>query len=153
VVFRNFFAMVTAVALSVVAAFSFSMAAFSFTVTALSVSMMAASAFPMAALLIRKVFPMEPVLELLLGGVPDGNDLPLEIQDLACHGMVEVHGHGIVLDFDYRAFDHLVGAVQHRECPSDLEKIFADHPVNHEGILRDVELAFRVPIPVSVGRL
>jgi hypothetical protein len=162
-VLRNFFgtrtaflmlAMALAVAAFVVT-FAFSVAAFvvtfAFSVAALVLTF--AFAVAMAFSFLRLVFPMEAVFEFIWSSIPHGNDLPFEIQDLACHWMIKVHGDGIFLYGCDCPPDHLVGAVEHRNHGAYLEQVLTDDSVNHEGILRNVKAALRIPLPVALFRL
>ena len=58
---------------------------------------------------------------------------------LACHRRVEVHCDVLVLDFDYHSLADFPCGVQHRDEPSDLEKVLANLSVDHERFLRNVE--------------
>lgn len=89
-------------------------------------------------------------LDLVLRGLAYRYHLPLEIERLACHGVVEVHRHVIVLDLDYLGVANLSGRVEHRDHLSYYQEVLADFPVNSERLLGDVETQFGVALAISL---
>ncbi len=105
-----------------------------------------------AAFALREIFPVQTLLQLLLGGLPHREHLAGEMHGLVGHRMVEVHHHGLVLDFHHLAVDHLSHAVEHRQEPSEHQQVLAQLPVHLEGALRDFDPLLLVIDPVAVLR-
>ena len=118
---------------------------------------MVAVAFPLAAAVVAffrgKEFPVEAFRELLLGRVPDGNHFPAEIQDLAGHRVVEVHGHAVLLHFHDGGVDDAAVGSYHRQDPAHLHQVLAQFTLDGEGGFGEVETALFVVGAVAVLRL
>ena len=95
---------------------------------------------------------MESFFELFLAGFTHALDLPGEVQGLAGHRMVEVHGHAVLAHRLYLALDHLSGGVEHRDDVARHEEVFAHLAVDLECALRNVGLVFRFVCAVAFLR-
>lgn len=112
---------------------SFAMAALVVTfAVALAVAASAALAVMAAATFLRREFAMQAFGQFLLGSVTYRDNLSLEIQCLASHRMIEVHGHCIFVDLGNRALDYHAGAVQQRNHSADDQQVFPDGAVHLE---------------------
>ena len=136
--FAAFFMAVTLVAFLVAMALmaftmSFAMAALVVTfAVALAVAASAALAVMAAATFLRREFAMQAFGQFLLGSVTYRDNLSLEIQCLASHRMIEVHGHCIFVDLGNRALNYHTGAVQQRNHSADDQQVFPDGAVHLE---------------------
>ena len=132
----TFFMTVTLVAFLVAMALmtftmSFAMAALVVTfAVALTVAASATLAVMAAATFLRCKFAMQAFGQFLLGSVTYRDNLSLEIQCLASHRMIEVHGHGIFVNLGNRALDYHAGAVQQRNHSADDQQVFPDGAVH-----------------------
>ena len=112
---------------------SFAMAALVVTfAVALAVAASAALAVMAAATFLRREFAMQAFGQFLLGSVTYRDNLSLEIQCLASHRMIEVHGHCIFVDLGNRALNYHAGAVQQRNYSADDQQVFPDGAVHLE---------------------
>lgn len=112
---------------------SFAMAALVVTfAVALAVAASAALAVMAAATFLRREFAMQAFGQFLLGSVTYRDNLSLEIQCLASHRMIEVHGHCIFVNLGNRALNYHAGAVQQRNHSADDQQVFPDGAVHLE---------------------
>lgn len=112
---------------------SFAMAALVVTfAVAFSMAASAALAVMAAATFLRSEFAMQAFGQFLLGSVTYRDNLSLEIQCLAGHRMIEVHGYGIFVNLGNRALDYHAGAVQQRNHFTDDQQVFPDGAVHLE---------------------
>ena len=86
-----------------------------------------------------KIFTVEAFGKLFFGGIAHGDDLDFEVEGLAGELVVEVHGHGILLDLCNGALDHVSGAVEHRNHGANLEQVFAEYAAYFEGTFGDLD--------------
>ena len=103
--YNLFVVMAAAVAVMVAAAFAVLVVVMTIALAVLGVVMAAALvafavmvATAATALLLRQVFAVEAFLKLFLCSVANGKNLALEVEGLAGHGMVEIHGNGVFLN-------------------------------------------------------
>ena len=75
---------------------------------------------------------MQAFGQFLLGSVTYRDNLSLEIQCLASHRMIEVHGHCIFVNLGNRALNYHAGAVQQRNYSADDQQVFPDGAVHLE---------------------
>ena len=135
-VVTTFFVTVTLVAFVMAMTFvsftmSFAMAALVVTfAVALAMAASAALAVMAAATFLRHEFAMQAFGQFLLCSVTYRDNLSLEIQCLASHRMIEVHGHCIFVNLGNRALDHHAGAVQQRNHSADDQQVFPDGAVH-----------------------
>ena len=116
-------------------AFTMSFAVATLVVTfavALSMAASAALAVMAAATFLRSEFAVQAFGQFLLGSVTYRDNLSLEIQCLAGHRMIEVHGHGIFMNLGNRALDYHAGAVQQRNHFTYDQQVFPDGAVHLE---------------------
>ena len=85
-----------------------------------------------AATFLRREFAMQAFGQFLLGSVTYRDNLSLEIQCLASHRMIEVHGHCIFVNLGNRALNYHAGAVQQRNYSADDQQVFPDGAVHLE---------------------
>ena len=111
---------------------------------------MATAAAAATAFLLREVFAVQTLGQLLVRSAAHALYLTGEVQGLAGHRMVEVHGHGGVGHLVDGALDYLTGLVQHRDGAADDQQVITHLSVNGEGRLGEVNEVFRVIDAVAV---
>lgn len=105
----------------------------------------------MAAFL-REILSMKSFCEFLLGSCTYRLYLACEVECLACHRMVEVHGHGLLAySCDY-TLDNLSASVEHRDHVADYKQVLTHYAVDCKGSLREVDHVTRVVCTISVLR-
>ena len=97
-----------------------------------------ASAMAVAALMGEEL-PVQAFGQLFLSGVAHGYHLAGEVQCLAGHGGVEVHGHLLVLDLHDHAVADFSRRIEHGDELPGLQQVLAEFAVDLERTLRYVE--------------
>ena len=112
-------------------AFLVAMTLMTFTMS-FAVAASAALAVMAAATFLRREFAMQAFGQFLLGSVTYRDNLSLEIQCLASHRMIKVHGHCIFVNLGNRALNYHAGTVQQRNYSADDQQVFPDGAVHLE---------------------
>lgn len=127
-----------AVAFSVLVVMTASVAA---SVTVLAVMVAASFVAEVVAVttaLLREELSVEAFSQLLLGSVTDTEDCACEIQGLACHRKVEIHGDIIALDLNHHALADFSGRIEHRNVLANLQERLTEFTVDDEYVLRNI---------------
>ena len=110
-----------------------------------------ASAVAVAAL-VGEEFAVQAFCQFFLGGITHRYDLAGEVQGLACHRGVEVHGHLVVLDFDDHAVAYFSRRIEHGDEFTGFQQVFPELAVDLERTLRYVEDLGQVVFAIGVLR-
>lgn len=113
----------------------------------------AVTAASSVASFLREEFSVEAFGNLLLGSFAYREHCTGEVEDLACHRVVEVDCHTVFLHFHDDALDKFACAIVHRDDASRYEEVLADDAVDFEALLREVEAVPRVILTVAFFRL
>ena len=105
-----------------------------------------------AMAVVREIFTVQALGQLLVGSLSYGNDLALEIQCLSGHLVIEVHHHDTIPEFLHDTPLNHSGGVEHRNHIPDEKHLPLYLSIDGERCLRQFHDQFRIIFPISLLR-